>query len=257
MEFGKQLAKYRKEHKIDQKDIADLLNVTTQTISTYETGKNKIPYEKLIILCNYYKINPLDLICADLKFNPEEKSQEYKHLIEAYRGLSYESDKKQIVDFILGIGEYDIRLNPIETESKIIYRFPVFKQEAAAGIGILNNSDNYDMEEFRIDAIPDNAVFAMSIKGDSMYDEETGHIKDKAIVLVNPKDTDHEGKIVIANLDGECVCKRYTTVEDHVEFKSDNHLYQDENKDSRKYREPKVIGVVLGVIEDEKFIPVK
>ena len=42
MEFGKQLAKYRKEHKIDQKDIADLLNVTTQTISTYETGKNKI-----------------------------------------------------------------------------------------------------------------------------------------------------------------------------------------------------------------------
>jgi len=40
-------------------------------------------------------------------------------------------------------------------------------------------------------------------------------------------------------------------------FKSDNQLRQDENKDSRKYREPKVIGGVLGVIEDEKFIPVK
>ena len=43
----------------------------------------------------------------------------------------------------------------------------------------------------------------------------------------------------------------------HVEFKSDNQSRQDENKDSRKYRNPKVIGVVLGVIEDEKFIPVK
>ena len=157
------------------------------------------------------------------------------------------------VDYLMGLTDIEQR----ETEPSKIYRFPVFKQEAAAGVGILNNSDNYDMEEFRIDTIPNNAVFAMGIKGDSMFDEETGHIKDKAIVLVNPKDTGHEGKIVIANLDGECVCKRYTTVEDHVEFKSDNHLYQDENKDSRKYREPKVIGVVLGVIEDEKFIPVK
>ena len=63
------------------------------------------------------------------------------------------------MDFILGIGEYDIRLNPIETEPKIIYRFPVFKQEAAAGIGILNSSDNYDIEEYQVDNIPNNAVF--------------------------------------------------------------------------------------------------
>lgn len=157
------------------------------------------------------------------------------------------------VDYLMGLTDIKER----ETEPSPIYRFPVFYQSAAAGVGVLNNSDNYDMEEFRIDAIPDNAVFAMKIKGDSMYNEKTGHIKDKAIVLINPKDTDHEGKIVIANLDGECVCKRYTTVEDHVEFKSDNQSRQDENKDSRKYRNPKVIGVVLGVIENEKFIKVK
>lgn len=42
-----------------------------------------------------------------------------------------------------------------------------------------------------------------------------------------------------------------------AEFKSDNQLRQDENKDSRKYREPQIIGVVLGVIENEKFIKVK
>ena len=157
------------------------------------------------------------------------------------------------VDYLLGLTDVEKR----ETKPKIIYRFPVFKQEAAAGIGILNSSDNYDIEEYQVDNIPNNAVFAMKIKGDSMYNEKTGHIKDKAIVLINPKDTDHEGKIVIANLDGECVCKRYTTVEDHVEFKSDNQSRQDENKDSRKYRKPKVVGVVLGVIENEKFIKVK
>lgn len=55
MRFGKQLAKYREENQIDQKDIAKLLEITPQTVSNYETGKNKIPYEKLIMLCNYYK----------------------------------------------------------------------------------------------------------------------------------------------------------------------------------------------------------
>jgi len=69
MEFGKQLAKYREENQIDQKDIAKLLEITPQTVSNYETGKNKIPYEKLIILCNYYKKNPLDFIKADLNFD--------------------------------------------------------------------------------------------------------------------------------------------------------------------------------------------
>lgn len=157
------------------------------------------------------------------------------------------------VDYLMGLTD----IAKMEIEPSQIYRFPVFKQEAAAGVGILNNADNYDMEEFRIDTIPNNAVFAMGIKGDSMFDEEAGYIKDKATVLVNPKDTDYENKIVIASLDGECVCKRYTTVGNHVEFKSDNQMRQDENKDSRNYREPKVVGVVLGVIEDEKFIKVK
>ena len=65
-------------------------------------------------------------------------------------------------------------------------------------------------------------------------------------------------KIVkIINLGGEIVCKRYSTVDGHVEFLSDNEFRQDENKDSRNYAMPKVIGVVLGVIENEKFIPVK
>lgn len=148
-------------------------------------------------------------------------------------------------------------IKKLSTEPITIYRFPVFYQSAAAGVGVLNNSDNYEIEEYQVDNIPNSAVFAMKIKGDSMYNEETDHIKDKATVLVNPKDTDHEGKIVIANLDGECVCKRYITTGNHVEFKSDNTSCQKENKDSRNYREPRVIGVVLGVIEDEKFIKVK
>lgn len=171
---------------------------------------------------------------------------EDQYIIDHYKSLT--PHDRDIVDHIF-------KMKP--EEPTIIYRFPVFRQEAAAGVGRLDVSDAYSMEEFAVDNIPNEAVFVMRIAGDSMYDEKTGQIKDNAVVVINPRITSYEDKIVIANLDGRIVCKRYSKVDDHVEFLSDNELRQDENKDSRDYIEPKVVGVVLGVIENEKFIPVK
>lgn len=157
------------------------------------------------------------------------------------------------VDYLMGLTDVE----KIDIEPTTIYRFPVFRQEAAAGIGRLDVSNAYSMEEFIVDNIPNEAVFIMKIAGDSMYDEKTDQIKDNSVVVINPRDTLYEDKIVIANLDGEIVCKRYSKVDDHIEFLSDNQSRQDENKDSRDYRNPKVIGIVLGVIENEKFVLVK
>lgn len=157
------------------------------------------------------------------------------------------------VDYLMGLMDVE----KIDIEPTTIYRFPVFRQEAAAGIGRLDVSNAYSMEEFIVDNIPNEAVFIMKIAGDSMYDEKTDQIKDNSVVVINPRDTLYEDKIVIANLDGEIVCKRYSKVDDHIEFLSDNQSRQDENKDSRDYRNPKVIGIVLGVIENEKFVLVK
>ncbi len=181
-------------------------------------------------------------------FNPNKKAQPSANAllkIAEYFNCS--------VDYLLD----RTNVNELYFKPATIYRFPVFKQEASAGIGRLDVSDAYYMEEFVVDNIPNEAVFIMKIAGDSMYDAETNQIKDNAVVAINPRDTLYEDKIVIASLDGECICKRYVTIGNHVEFISDNKLRQDENKDSRNYREPKIIGVVLGVIEDEIFIPVK
>lgn len=181
-------------------------------------------------------------------FNPDKPAQpSAEALVKISKALDCS------VDYLLGLTDVEkINLEPIT-----IYRFPVFRQEAAAGVGRLDISDAYSMEEFIVDNIPNEAVFVMEIAGDSMYDEKTNQIKDNAVVVINPRDTSYEDKIVIANLDGEIVCKRYSKVDDHIEFKSDNYLRQDENKDSRNYKEPKVVGIVLGVIENEKFVPVK
>lgn len=181
-------------------------------------------------------------------FNPDKPAQpSAEALVKISKALDCS------VDYLLGLTDVE----KINSEPITIYRFPVFRQEAAAGVGRLDISDAYSMEEFIVDNIPNEAVFVMEIAGDSMYDEKTNQIKDDAVVVINPRDTSYEDKIVIANLDGEIVCKRYSKVDDHIEFKSDNYLRQDENKDSRNYKEPKVVGIVLGVIENEKFVPVK
>lgn len=181
-------------------------------------------------------------------FNPDKPAQpSAEALVKISKALDCS------VDYLLGLTDVE----KINSEPITIYRFPVFRQEAAAGVGRLDISDAYSMEEFIVDNIPNEAVFVMEIAGDSMYDEKTNQIKDNAVVVINPRDTSYEDKIVIANLDGEIVCKRYSKVDDHIEFKSDNYLRQDENKDSRNYKEPKVVGIVLGVIENEKFVPVK
>lgn len=187
MEFGKQLAKYRAEHDIDQKDIADLLNITPQTVSNYETGKNKIPYEKLITLCNHYKINPLELICADLTFDLDEEKQHEQQILSVYNSLPFESDKKRIVDFILEIGEYDtsnvITFPEHEQELKSnatnVYVCP---QKASAGIGKIEDESNPDLKVicFEDIIVPQGTTHGIIIDGHSMENR----FFDKQIVFI-------------------------------------------------------------------------
>lgn len=254
MEFGKQLAKYREERGIDQKDIAKLLNVTTQTISAYETGTNKIPYEKLVILCNYYKINPLDLISADLTFDIKKDEQQEQEIVAAYDNLS-KSDKR-IVDFILGIREYDIKSNPIGTEPKIIYRFPVYDQQAAAGAGITGRDGKFTMQNIFTDDIPKNAVFGVHIKGESMINTDEKliieDIPDNSIVLLNPKvsNSDLNKTIVVASINNEVICKYFLVEQDCIHFYSLNRKeHEDDDRFAKSPKEYRIIGQVVKVIK--------
>ena len=246
MSFGERLKAAREEIDYTQSKLAGLIGYGNTTINGYESGANKPNLDIFVQICKIFDRDPNYFLQDDItdiapKLNPEDQ-----YIIDRYKSLT--PHDKEIVDHIF-------KMKP--EEPTIIYRFPVFRQEAAAGVGRFDISDAYSMEEFVVDNIPNEAVFVMKIAGDSMYDEKTGQIKNNAVVVINPRVTSYEDKIVIANLDGEIVCKRYSKVDEHIEFKSDNYLRQDENKDSRNYIEPKVVGVVLGVIENEKFIPVK
>ncbi len=148
----------------------------------------------------------------------------------------------------------------MESKPIKIYRFPEYDQMAAAGVGQLGKDSNYHMEEYIIDNIPDNAVFTMKIEGESMYDEKTDYlIHTDSVVLINPQFSEYEldNKIVIANFRGKVICKRYVDKGNYILFQSDNSACIKENRKSNDDPDCKVLGIVLGVIEDGKFKSVK
>lgn len=184
-------------------------------------------------------------------FNPDKPAQPSADaLVKISKALDCS------VDYLLGLTDVE----KITSEPTTIYRFPVFRQEAAAGVGRLDVSDGYSMENFVIDNLPNEATFIMEIAGESMYDEKTDYlIHTGSKVLVDPQTTKYnlDEKIVIANFRGKTICKRYIVKDSYILFQSDNDAFDKENRKSTDDPDHKIIGVVLGVIENEKFVPVK
>ncbi len=184
-------------------------------------------------------------------FNPDKPAQPSADaLVKISKALDCS------VDYLLGLTDVE----KMNTEPTIIYRFPVFRQEAAAGVGRLDVSDGYSMENFTINNVPNEAVFIMEIAGDSMYDEKSDYlIHTGSKVLIDPKITKYnlDEKIVIANFKGKIICKRYIIKDTYILFQSDNEAFEKENRKSTDDPDHKIIGIVLGVIGNREFIPVK
>lgn len=250
MSFGELLCQLRKIKNWKQEYVAKYVGVGKNTISNYENNVSKPRYEELIKLCNLFEVDANYLLKDDIatiktsQLNPEDQ-----YIIDNYKSLT--PHDKKIVDHIF-------QMEP-EEQTKI-YRFPVFYQSAAAGVGRLDVSNGYYMENFIVDNVPNEAVFIMEIAGESMYDEKSNYlIHTGSRVLIDTKIENYElnRRIVIVNFSGKTICKRYEKENNYILFKSDNEFFEKENRKSTDDPNHKIIGVVLGVIEDNKFIKIK
>lgn len=126
-----------------------------------------------------------------------------------------------------------------------IYRFPVYDQQAAAGAGMIGRDGDFEIEDIITDYIPDNAVFGIHIKGKSMEDT----IPDDSVVLLDTKFDPYEldGQNVIAEINGDVICKQYNQQSDHIWFKSLNRDFSHEDRHiyDNNYR---IIGKVVKII---------
>ncbi|WP_346992181.1 XRE family transcriptional regulator [Agathobacter rectalis] len=126
-----------------------------------------------------------------------------------------------------------------------IYRFPVYDQQAAAGAGMIGRDGDFEIEDIITDYIPDNAVFGIHIKGKSMEDT----IPDDSVVLLDTKFDPYEldGQNVIAEINGDVICKQYNQQSDHIWFKSLNREFSHEDRYiyDNNYR---IIGKIVKII---------
>ena len=57
MNFAERLKELRKSRKLSQGDIANVLGVTRQAVSQYETGVRKPDYEMMEVLADYFNVD--------------------------------------------------------------------------------------------------------------------------------------------------------------------------------------------------------
>ena len=96
----------RKEKSLRQKDLADLVHVSLQTISGYETGYAQPPIDILIKLADVLEVSTDYLLGREndiglVEINSDLSGDE-QELINQYRKLSY-GDKQQLLGFAKGL----------------------------------------------------------------------------------------------------------------------------------------------------------
>lgn len=57
MYYTQRLKDIREDNNLKQEAVAITLNITRQQYQLYESGKRKLPIDKLILLCKYYNVS--------------------------------------------------------------------------------------------------------------------------------------------------------------------------------------------------------
>ena len=77
MTIGERLLKLRRERNLSQEELANVLDVSRQTISKWETDQSMPDFDKIIPLCNYFGITSDELLTGNSNIK-EAKQQNVK-----------------------------------------------------------------------------------------------------------------------------------------------------------------------------------
>lgn len=72
--FGDRLKELREDNKLTQYDLAEVLNLTQQTISLYESNKRQPDYETLVKVADYFSVT-VDFLLERINEKPKSKNK--------------------------------------------------------------------------------------------------------------------------------------------------------------------------------------
>ncbi len=100
MAFYQRLKDLRDDKDLRQKDVAKIINTSSNYYGNYESGKRPIPFERVIELANFYNVS-IDYIAGRTTdkrgLTRSELSDKETELIKKFRSLS-ESGKGRILE---------------------------------------------------------------------------------------------------------------------------------------------------------------
>ncbi len=94
MNIGNRIKELRVEKKINQKEIAALLNVTQQTYSDYETGQTNPSYEVLNLIADFFQCS------TDYLLGREDDLGVIRIYPQTDKLDALNADEQKIIDFI-------------------------------------------------------------------------------------------------------------------------------------------------------------
>lgn len=249
MSFGERLKAAREEINWTQTKLASQIGYGVSTISEYEKGTNKPNLDIFIGLCKIFNRDANYFLQDDIEGIAPRLNPEDRYIISQYKAL--DPHGRKIVDYIF-------KMKPEEPQK--IYLFPVYEQQAAAGAGVTGRDGKFHMRNIFANDIPQNAVFGVHIKGNSMINTDPKikiqDIPDNSIALLNTKvsNSDLNKTIVVASINNEVICKYFLIEQDGIHFYSLNR--EEHAGDDRFVASPndyKIIGQVVKVIKPNEY----
>lgn len=211
-DFGQTIAAKRKEKKLSQPQLAELLNkkgldVKANSLSKWEKNVNSPNVQQFFTLCEVLEI--------------EDINETFGVAIEnnLYAQLNREGQKKTLeyMNLLIKSGMY-VREEPVYITEPRILRF--YDLPVSAGTGQLLDSDHFSEIEVG-DEVSPNADFGVRVSGDSMEPLYC----DRQVIWIHEQETLDEGEIGIFYLDGESYVKKFHRSETGIELISLNKKY--------------------------------
>lgn len=219
---GLKIKEFRTGNRLTQKDLAEKLGVTKQTVSRYEKGERKANQDILFALCDIFGVTIDDFFpskndsvktmvnTSDITviYNQLHNDRQIKVYDYATEQLNEQNNVVNMSDYIQEDTEwYEVK----------------FYGSVSAGTGLYLDDEQVERIGFETDMVPASTDFCLKVNGDSM--EPTFHDGDYVFIK---RETDfRNGTIGAVIVNGEAYLKKLYITDNSIKLVSLNKKYQD------------------------------
>lgn len=200
--IGDKIKSARKELKMKQSELAEIIGVSNTTISGWENGASRPDVDMLELLCGALRVSADYFFERIQPATPVLPIQELE-LLKKYRSLT--SGSQRAVEGIIDVLFYAEQNRNTDNIIDInIRRLPLYDVPVSAGTGNFLDDSPFEIMEVGADA-PIQTSYLLRASGDSMepkiYDGDTLYIKQQSFV--------EDGEIGIFWYDGQVYVKKF------------------------------------------------